>query len=180
MSKASNSNEWATGAKLFAKLDERYRFNVDAAAAPWNAKCPVYWTKRDNALKRTWYGRVFLNPPYSRGNLARFMAKARAEVLSRRAELVGCLVPGHTAEAWYHDHVEAPHGELVCAEHHVDELGATTILDWSGGLMVSITRLRGRQKFRERSGKTGSARFPSIFVVFERVARLQTSARRRD
>lgn len=40
-------------------------FTLDAAAAPHNAKCERYFTREDDALQRTWGGRVWCNPPYS-------------------------------------------------------------------------------------------------------------------
>lgn len=161
----SESDEWSTPKALFDALRARHDFTLDAAAAAWNAKCAAYLDQRANALRRPWRGRVWLNPPYGRGQLARWMAKARQEVLARRAELVGCLVPAYTCESWWQDNVEAPAGRLLRADHRLDELGATTVLEWEE-LTVEWTRLRGRVRFREQNGKTGSAPFSSAFVLF--------------
>jgi hypothetical protein len=50
----------------FGLLHERFRFTVDAAAAPHNARLPRYWTREDSALEQDWRGeRVWCNPPYS-------------------------------------------------------------------------------------------------------------------
>src|SRR4051812_5211986 len=113
----SLSDEYRTPARVFVPLHVRYRFTRDVAAARWNAKLPTYWTKRDNALRRRWSGRNWMNPPYSRGNLARWMGYARTEVIRHSAELVGCLVPAYTSEGWWHDAVEAPAGRLLRVTH---------------------------------------------------------------
>jgi phage N-6-adenine-methyltransferase len=50
----------------FAPLHKRFRFTIDAAASPTNAKLPRYWTRDDDALTQSWAGeRVWCNPPYS-------------------------------------------------------------------------------------------------------------------
>lgn len=165
MTALSKSNEWKSPAKVYQPLNERYAFTLDAAAAHWNAQCPRYFTRRDNALKLRWSGRVWLNPPYSRGSLAAWMGKARSETLLRRVELVCCLVPAYTGESWWHQHVESSAGRLLSVDLDLDAMGATTIVRWEH-LTVSTTRLRGRLRFRERNGKTGGARFSSAVVVF--------------
>lgn len=173
MSELSSSNEWSTPQKLFDRLNAEWEFNVDAAAAPWNAKCPVYWTKRMNALNRRWYGRVWLNPPYGKGQLPRWMAKARRETLAGRVEAIGCLVPAYTSETWWQENVLAPvdAGRVVLAGYDQSDTdaarGEATSWVWWERLWVRWTFLRGRVSFREKSGKTGSARFSSAFVVFE-------------
>jgi hypothetical protein len=43
-------------------------------------------------LTQKWFGRVWLNPPYSRPNLTRLMRKAYAEVQRGHYELVCCLL----------------------------------------------------------------------------------------
>lgn len=51
---------------------------LDACAAGWNAKCPQFYTVRDNALVQDWTKckAVFLNPPYEKPRLHLFAEKA--------------------------------------------------------------------------------------------------------
>jgi hypothetical protein len=166
--KLSSSNEYKTPAKTFRPLDARYHFNRDVAAAPWNAQCDRFFTKRDNALAQPWFGRCWMNCPYTRGNVPKWMGYARNEVLRGRAELVGCLVPGHTAEAWWDlvDQASTAKG-WENSEFHNHGLGSTTIL-MDADLTVEITRLRGRRSFLSRQGRLTSARFPSVFIAYVR------------
>jgi phage N-6-adenine-methyltransferase len=89
----------------FAKLHERFRFTVDAAASPENARLPRYWTREDCGLRASWAGeRVWCNPPYSA--ITPWVAKAWNEPA---AELIVMLLPANrTEQSWWQDLVE-PH-----------------------------------------------------------------------
>jgi phage N-6-adenine-methyltransferase len=89
----------------FARLNARFRFTVDAAASPTNAKMPRYWTPEDDALAQPWQGeRVWCNPPYS--DIARWVSKAWHEYVGG-AELIVMLLPANrTEQTWWQDQVE--------------------------------------------------------------------------
>ncbi len=165
----SMSNEWSTADKTFQafnRIDGGY--TLDVAASAWNAKCPRYFDRKQNGLKQSWRGhRAFMNPPYSRGQLDAWMAYAREQVESNGCELVRALVPAYTSEGWWHAHVERPAGALLKSFNWIDALCAHRLMRYRK-LDVVVTYLRGRQRFRERSGKTGSARFASAGVLFRR------------
>lgn len=61
----------------------------------------------EDGLARRWGGGagllVFTNPPYSRGNLGRWMAKCREEAADG-AEVIA-LVPADTSTRWWHEEV---------------------------------------------------------------------------
>ena len=102
-------DEWATPQWLFDLLDREFHFQVDAAATKENAKLPAYFEDLDSipTLEFDWYckgawERFFLNPPYSAGNIDRFMQKAYEE--SQKGALVVCLVPRATDTKWWHNY----------------------------------------------------------------------------
>lgn len=160
------SDEYETPDSLYRQRAARFRFTLDAAAAPWNAKCPQYFTKRQNALKQRWPGRVWLNPPYSRGNLLLFVGEARYQVLHRVAELVDCLVPASTCERWFQEQVLAPNGELREMRYQATDLGVATTYVWRH-LVVEVLFVAGRLRFRERdAGQLHSARSSHALVTF--------------
>ena len=78
---------------------------------------------------------MFVNPPYGR-ELARWIAKAKAEVEQGRARCVVALVPSRTDTRWWHEHIAG------CADVYL---------------------LRGRLTFGEASQV---APFPSALVVW--------------
>lgn len=80
-----------------------------------------------------------MNPPYARGVIDQWMARAAADVSAADgADLVVCLVPASTSTAWWHD--SAMQGE--------------------------VRFIRGRLTF---GGAKNSAMFASALVIFRRV-----------
>jgi len=77
----SQSDEYPTPDAIFQQINERYGpFDCDCAATAENAKCPKFWTIEDDALSKPWYGRDFLNAPYSK--IAAFVEHAIRETQS--------------------------------------------------------------------------------------------------
>lgn len=169
LNSVSHSDEWATPPELFAALAALYGpFDVDVAAAGWNAKSARWISAAEDGLEAAWVGRAWCNPPYSRGQLELWTRKARVEVLHGDAQLACLLVPGHTAEGWWHRHVEAPAGAVLGTTFAPGGiLGPRTQVRYES-LTVETTRLRGRVRFVEESGATGPARFASAVVVLAR------------
>jgi site-specific DNA-methyltransferase (adenine-specific) len=98
-------DEWQTPQWLFDLLDQEFHFDCDAAATPDNTKCKNYLVRAflcDDWMDET--DKVFfLNPPYSAGNIDRFMKKAMEE--SQKGAIVVCLVPVASDTAWWHNYV---------------------------------------------------------------------------
>lgn len=70
------NDERRTPPWLFQKLHEAFQFNIDAAASRSNALLPRYWTIEDDALSQEWAGTIWCNPPYSRGEIVKWVTKA--------------------------------------------------------------------------------------------------------
>lgn len=107
---SSNSDEWETPKDLFAELNTKYKFGLDACATIKNALCAAHFTVKENALQQDWsgYGNVFMNPPYGRV-IKDFVLKAYEE--SKKGITVVCLLPARTETAWFHDYC-LPFGEI--------------------------------------------------------------------
>lgn len=166
-SKLSKSNEWRVPRPVFARWHELYRFTVDAAAARWNAQLPRFWSKRNSAFKQLPKDeRGWCNPPYSRGNLDRWMGWARTAVVMLEADLFAMHVPAYTSEGWWTKTVVPGHGPL----QHVDELRLPGFAHgyrrvWKY-LATDVWFYEGRVRHQERNGAEGSARHASALVVF--------------
>lgn len=97
-------NDWETPFWLFDRLHEEFSFDIDAAAQPHNAKLPRFWSPEEDGLRQPWGGlRVFVNPPYSAGRKAHWIAKAATEVGFGGCPLVVALIPADTETFWWHD-----------------------------------------------------------------------------
>ncbi len=121
LTQGGGSAEWRTPIDLFHLIDRKYQLTYDAFASHVNTLCPTYSTiegtfrKEPNTghvqidtldgFDQEWYGRrVWMNPPYGRGLIARAMKKAAEE--RGNAELIVALIPVATGTAWWRKYVE--------------------------------------------------------------------------
>lgn len=100
---SSKSNEWQTPKWLFDKLNNKFNFQLDAAATVDNALCANYFTLNDNALSKDWhiYKTIYCNPPYGR-MIGKFVKKAYEE--SQKECTVVMLIPARVDTSWWHDY----------------------------------------------------------------------------
>lgn len=138
--RSSLDQTWTTPPEFFAKLDEEFRFTLDAAALSTSTLVPDNWfgpdhpeESRRDALVNSWAtdGAVWLNPPYGRA-IKEWVAKADSE--AKAGATVVCLVPSRTDTNWWWDSVI----------HH------------------EVRFIKGRLKF---GGSANSAPFPSAVIV---------------
>lgn len=81
----------------------------------------------------------YVNPPYSRGKLSKWVKKCHSEAVS--GSLVVLLIPSYTDTAYFHDHIYQKNG-------------------------VDIEFFRGRIQFKGYTSARAS--FPSMLVIFHR------------
>lgn len=99
---------WRTPPALFASLDAEFCFQLDAAAAPYNALCRRFITAEQNTLETPWAdylnvpGYVWLNPPYS--DIMPFVKKAAAESANQIGTVM--LVPADTSVGWFKEAIQ--------------------------------------------------------------------------
>lgn len=145
---SSQSDEWYTPQDLYDRLHAEFDFQIDLAATAENKKCSAYYDMHDDSLAQDWMNalgqrkRGWLNPPYSRGLCAKFIAKAAEE--RRKSFLTVMLLPARTDTKAFHAHI-------YDAEK------------WQAREGVEIRLLPGRLKF---GGCKDAAPFPSMVVVF--------------
>ena len=85
---SENSIHWRTDEKVFRELDLEFGFDFDP--------CPYY--SLVNGLEVPWTGRrVFCNPPYKRGEIAKWLAK------HKDAAVAVYLLPSRTGTRWWHE-----------------------------------------------------------------------------
>ncbi|HBL6068954.1 phage N-6-adenine-methyltransferase [Enterobacter hormaechei] len=99
---------WRTPPALFAALDAEFCFQLDAAAAPYNALCRKFITDEQNTLETPWAdylnvpGYVWLNPPYS--DITPFVKKAATESANQIGTVM--LVPADTSVGWFKEAIQ--------------------------------------------------------------------------
>lgn len=97
--RSSASETWDTPMGLFKRLNEEFKFTLDACAQPHSAKCKKFFSPEDDGLSQDWEGVVFMNPPYGR-SISKWVSKARSE--ADKGATVVCLVPSRTDTKWFH------------------------------------------------------------------------------
>ena len=76
-------NAWRSDPVVYNAMNKEFNFFLDAAASKENALCPQYLTKKHNAPEVDWSTllidkrrSVWINPPYGRGCIKKFMEQA--------------------------------------------------------------------------------------------------------
>lgn len=151
----AESDSWRTPRELFERLAALHGpFDIDAAADIDNHLCDVWFGPgsrfNEDALAVPWGSdapyRVYCNPPYSRGMVGRFVAKAVAEARAGRS-VTTLLIPAWTDSEWWERFVwDAARGRF--------RPGA------------EVQFLRGRVRFFRPDGtRAGSPTFASVVVT---------------
>lgn len=149
-----STDDRRTPDELWQPLNRRFRFTMDVAASPENAKCETFYTLADDGLTQAWYGSVWCNPPYS--NVAAWVEKAWRESTSGCDAIVMLVPANRTEQAWWQDHVE----------RYRDGKGERAYSS------LRVEFLRGRQRF-DRPGWTKPAKgdrppFGLCLLIWER------------
>ena len=125
-------DEWPTPPELFDPLDAEFHFTLDACAWPHNTKCARFWTPDDDGLTQPWTDVVWCNPPYGRGVVELWIAKAHAS--AQAGATVVCLVKPATSTKWWHTYT--PAAEVRFLPKRVKFVGATHSAPFSSCLVI--------------------------------------------
>jgi ParB family chromosome partitioning protein len=77
-----------------------------------------YFSKEDDGLERDWKGNIWLNPPYSRGLINRFVDKLLTEIETGNLSQAVVLVNNGTDTEWFQHLLEACKG-LIFPNHRI-------------------------------------------------------------
>ncbi|MEF2557592.1 DNA N-6-adenine-methyltransferase [Aurantimonas sp. C2-5-R2] len=103
--KFSGDNEWYTPARYIEMAREVMgQIDVDPASNPIaqaTVKAGTFYTAETNGLDKEWHGKVWMNPPYSRGLMPKFAAKIVEEFESGRCTEAIILTNNSADTAWF-------------------------------------------------------------------------------
>lgn len=134
---SSASDEWRTPQNFFQACVKRFGpFGLDAACTKASALAPTFYTKEDDALTRSWHGhgKVWLNPPYSRGLQARFLRAASAHAALDGVTTV-CLIPARPDTEVWHD-VVFPSARVYFLKGRLTFVGAEASAPFPSAVVV--------------------------------------------
>ncbi len=101
------SIEWFTPPHVFEALG--LEFDLDPCSPPGGLPwipAKRFYAKEEDGLSRPWHGRIWLNPPYGRGETERWLAK-----LADHGDGIA-LVPNRSDAMWWHAIV--PRATALC------------------------------------------------------------------
>jgi phage N-6-adenine-methyltransferase len=101
----TGENEWYTPAQYVAMAREVLG-GVDldpasSAIANQTVRATNFFSVNDDGLGKSWFGKVWLNPPYAQPWIARFIDKLVNEVREGRVEKAIALTHNYTDTAWF-------------------------------------------------------------------------------
>jgi len=99
-----NKDKWETPQFIFNVLNEEFSFTLDPCCDVNTAKCKNFFTEKEDGLIQSWKNEiVFVNPPYSRGNIDKWMKKCYEESLN--GTKIIALIPVSSSSNWWHKYV---------------------------------------------------------------------------
>lgn len=157
----SGSDEHGTPDALFDTLNQEFHFDLDVCATaaheilvpdtmtdviqldPGNAKCPIYFTQDDDGLSQDWFGSVWMNPPYTKGQAGVWLTKLIHELMIGHITRGVALVAARPDTLWF--------------QHAVS-------------YAYAVRFLKGRLTFQ---GSVDPAPFPSAVLCFDKSKAVQ-------
>lgn len=116
VAKATGHDKWYTPPDYIESV-RRVMGDIDLdpasdALANEVVKASTYYDEELNGLEQDWFGRVFLNPPYGRGMVDKFVSKALQEYASGNVTEMILLTNNATDTKWFSTLAAVPH--TVC------------------------------------------------------------------
>jgi phage N-6-adenine-methyltransferase len=114
--RGTGENEWYTPPEHLDMVRSVLgEIQLDPASSPLaqeRVKASQFFSKEDGALDRDWFGKVFLNPPYSQPDISLFVSKLVQEVAEENVKEAILLTHNYTDTKWFHE--AESKAEMLC------------------------------------------------------------------
>lgn len=98
------NDEWMTPWYLYEYLNERFKFKTDPCTTDGNPLgTEIFYTKETDGLDHAWYGPIYMNPPYSRNQIGKWVERAYWE--GQSGHIVVGLLRRDSSTKWWNDWV---------------------------------------------------------------------------
>ena len=99
----NSTNEWGTPHWIVRRFENHLgEFDVDpCSGCEPEPIADTRFTEEDDGLSQSWFGNVWVNPPYS--DIGPWLEKSYTETTVGDAQTVVCLIPVRTSTDWFHD-----------------------------------------------------------------------------
>ena len=125
----SVNQSWGTPDSFMEYMKNEFWFvpDLDAAATEENKKAKYCYTEELDSLTQKWYGQVWLNPPYGKVLLPKFLDKCNEEIKSGRIGQMFVLIPARTDTKWFHEKVMRGASEIYLIKGRFNFVSPTLI-----------------------------------------------------
>jgi phage N-6-adenine-methyltransferase len=124
--------DWETPPELFAVLDAEFGFDLDVCANKSNSKCKRFYSEQDDGLSKDWTGTCWMNPPYGRGVIDKWLKKASESP----GAIVVALIPSRTGPPWWHRYVMERADEIRFLRGKLKFVGASSVAGFCSAVVV--------------------------------------------
>jgi len=145
-------DDWETPDALIDVLRREFGdFGLDPCANAANKKADDWYGPCsplfEDGLSVPWFGgSAYVNPPYGRGVIEKWVEKCYLEVACGRMELVVALLPASTSAGWWHQWVMQA-TEIRLLKGRVRYKGAPAAATWDSVIVVWRKGQLGWQRF---------------------------------
>lgn len=116
LARNTGNNEWYTPAEDIERARKVLgKIELDPASsdiAQETVKAGRFFTKEQDGLQQEWTGKVWLNPPYAKGDIEPFVAKLVAEYQAGHVKAAIMLTNNSADTEWFHK--AAAHAGAIC------------------------------------------------------------------
>jgi phage N-6-adenine-methyltransferase len=99
---SSNRNDWKTPVDILKRAQRALgKIDLDPCADDGNPHAARHFTKQQDGLVQLWHGRIFVNPPYGRGVIDKWIRKLVIEVDAGRVTEVIALLKLAPETKWF-------------------------------------------------------------------------------
>lgn len=150
---AGGKDDWATPWKFVRGVESWFgAFSLDVCAEPNTTKAPWFYTEADNGLVQRWDGRWWCNPPWGRGHIEAWVARAIEAIVDPDSR--GCMLLPHKSEQPFWRHIEEHADTILEVEGRQRFVGAESGIT-TPTVLVVWDRDMGLQPRRGRIGRDG-------------------------
>lgn len=98
----SKKNDWTTPISIIKCIQKLFKYIDLDPCADINLSVPAkkHYTENEDGLSKSWYGRVYMNPPYGR-SIKKWIEKIKTEYESNNIIEGLALVPSRTDTKWF-------------------------------------------------------------------------------
>ena len=152
---ASDKWDWGTPPDLMEAVRREFngghRFDLDPCATAETAKADDWYGPGsplfEDGLAIPWFGRsAYVNPPYGRNIIEKWVEKCYTEVANGDMDLVVALLPASTSAGWWHQWVMQA-TEIRLLKGRVRYKGAPSAATWDSVIVIWRRGQLGWQRF---------------------------------